>query len=104
MVKPVVEKSVKQSYPVSTAALQELGNCPDAYQQALDDFGINDLLSHLSNYSDADFSAALMNLEEQELESLATSSQQHRLGDCDWTLLCLCPTSVPLGNLLPHLA
>jgi hypothetical protein len=71
MVKPVVEKSVKQSYPVSTAALQELGNCPDAYQQALDDFGINDLLSHLSNYSDADFSAALMNLEEQELESLA---------------------------------
>lgn len=40
------------------------------YQQALDDFGITELLSHLSNYSDADFKAQLMNLEKQELESL----------------------------------
>ncbi len=41
------------------------------YQQALEDFGITELRSHLSNYLDADFDAALMNLEEQELESLA---------------------------------
>ena len=44
---------------------------PRTYQQALDDFGITELLSHLSNYSDADFKAQLMNLEEQEVESLA---------------------------------
>src|ERR671933_445628 len=42
------------------------------YQQALDDFGITELLSLLSQYSDADFNAQLMNLEKQELESLAT--------------------------------
>lgn len=44
---------------------------PQAYEQALDDFGITELRSHLSNYADADFNAALMNLEEQELETLA---------------------------------
>ncbi len=44
---------------------------PHIYQQALDDFGITELLSHLSNYSDTDFNAQLMNLEKQELESLA---------------------------------
>jgi hypothetical protein len=43
----------------------------DGYQQALDDFGIRELLSKLSTYSDADFDAGLMHLEEQELESLA---------------------------------
>jgi hypothetical protein len=43
----------------------------DSYQQALDDFGITQLLSRLSNYSDADFDATSMNLEQQELESLA---------------------------------
>jgi hypothetical protein len=46
-------------------------NRPPAYQQALDDFGITELLSHLSNYVDADFNAQLMNLEQEELESLA---------------------------------
>src|SRR4028118_1982741 len=43
----------------------------DSYQQALDDFGITQLLSRLSNYSDADFDATSMNLEQQEVESLA---------------------------------
>lgn len=41
------------------------------YQQALDDFGVTDLISHIRNYADEDFNAAVMNLEEQELESLA---------------------------------
>lgn len=41
------------------------------YQQALDDFGITDLLAHLSNYCDGDFNATWMNVEQQELESLA---------------------------------
>ena len=43
----------------------------NGYQQALSDFGITELLSHLSDYEDANFNAAWMNLEEQELESLA---------------------------------
>lgn len=55
MVKPVSEKSDR----------------PQVYQQALDDFGITKLMSHLSNYTDADFKAELMNLEKQELEKLA---------------------------------
>jgi hypothetical protein len=41
------------------------------YQRALDDFGITELLSCISNYVDEDFKAALMNLDEQEVESLA---------------------------------
>lgn len=42
-----------------------------AYQQALSDFGIEELLEKISNYSDADFDAAKMHLELSELELLA---------------------------------
>ncbi len=42
-----------------------------AYQQALSDFGIEDLLEKISNYSDDDFEAAKMHLELPELELLA---------------------------------
>lgn len=42
-----------------------------SYQEALDDFGITELLLHLSSYTDADFNASKMNLEPQELASLA---------------------------------
>ncbi|MEH1940786.1 MAG: hypothetical protein V7L01_11280 [Nostoc sp.] len=41
----------------------------DTYQQALDDFGITELLSRLSNFSDPDFDAAYL-VEKQELENL----------------------------------
>ena len=41
------------------------------YEQALSDFGITELMEKLSNFSDADFDASSMNLEQQELESLA---------------------------------
>lgn len=41
------------------------------YQQALSDFGITELMEKLSHFSDADFDASWMNLEQQELESLA---------------------------------
>jgi hypothetical protein len=58
-------------------AFSEQNIHPQTYQQALDDFGITKLLLHLSNYSDADFKAASMNLEEQELESLAALLIQH---------------------------
>lgn len=44
----------------------------DAYQQALSKFGIIKLMEKLSSLSDPDFDSQWMNLEQQELESLAT--------------------------------
>jgi hypothetical protein len=41
------------------------------YQQALDDFGITQLLSCIRNYSDADFDAQRLLLQEKEVKSLA---------------------------------
>jgi hypothetical protein len=41
------------------------------YQQALDDFGISQLLSCIRNYCDADFDAQRVQLQEKELKSLA---------------------------------
>jgi|GEM_PF-289322 len=58
-----------------------------AYQQALEDFGITQLLSYLQNYSDADFNAASVNLEEQELESLAAILIQHLLSNLKGKLI-----------------
>ncbi len=43
----------------------------DGYQQALDDFGITELLETLSNFKDADFDAHSLYLEPEELDSLA---------------------------------
>jgi len=43
----------------------------DIYQQALCDFGIADLLNQISNFSDVDFDAEWMHLEEREVETLA---------------------------------
>lgn len=60
---------------------------PLAYQQALEDFGITQLISYLQDYSDADFSAASMNLEEQELESLAALLVQHLLNNLKGKLI-----------------
>ena len=60
---------------------------PDAYQQALDDFGITQLLSYLQQYSDADFSAVVMNVEEQEIESLAAMLIQHLLSNLKGKLI-----------------
>lgn len=41
------------------------------YQQALNDFGITQLLSNIRDYSDADFDAASARMTQQELESVA---------------------------------
>lgn len=41
------------------------------YQQALDDFAINELLTRLKSYSDTDFDSTWVALEEQEAENLA---------------------------------
>lgn len=51
--------------------VSEKSDCSYAYQQALDDFGITQLLFQLSHYIDADFNAQLMHMEEQELDRLA---------------------------------
>jgi hypothetical protein len=41
------------------------------YQQALDDFGVTQLLSRIRNYSDDDFDAAGARMTKPELESFA---------------------------------
>lgn len=43
----------------------------EAYRQALDDFGITQLLSRIDNYRDGDFDAMRMALQKQEVESIA---------------------------------
>ncbi len=48
-----------------------------AYQQALSDFGLEELLENISNYSDENFDAGKMNLEAEEVEILATILIQH---------------------------
>jgi hypothetical protein len=52
--------------------LRYLTDSAPIYEQALSDFGITELMEKLSNFSDPDFDASWMNLEQQELESLAT--------------------------------
>ncbi|GET37316.1 hypothetical protein [Microseira wollei] len=52
--------------------VSDRGDRSDAYQQALDDFGITQLLSCISNYRDRDFDALRMSLKQQELEDIAT--------------------------------
>ncbi|MFB2836889.1 hypothetical protein, partial [Floridanema evergladense] len=44
---------------------------PYRYQQALDDFGISELLNKLNNHCDADFNSAWVHLEAAEAETLA---------------------------------
>ena len=43
----------------------------DAYRQALEDFGITQLLSRIDKYRDDDFDAMRMALQKQEVESIA---------------------------------
>ncbi len=60
---------VKPSYRTDSFCMYDKG-----YQQALDDFAINDLLSCLKKFSganDIDGDTAWMNLTESEIESLA---------------------------------
>ena len=45
--------------------------CRESYQQALDDFGISQLLERLSNFSDLDFDRQWLRVQERELSSLA---------------------------------
>ena len=45
---------------------------PPAYQQALSEFGVLQLLSRIGNYSDRDFDAQRMCLNAPEIKSIAT--------------------------------
>ena len=71
---------------------------PHTYQQALDDFGITELLSYLSNYSDADFDAAWMNLENQERHSLAAILVQQLTNSLKGKLIASCLNAIRQGG------
>ncbi|WP_242058483.1 hypothetical protein [Microcoleus sp. FACHB-SPT15] len=84
MVKPVSGKSVNKTASEEVRLAMQQGEEPLASatckgyrsqteQQVLETFCINQLLSHLSSYVDEDFDAALMNLNEHELDCLAAT-------------------------------
>jgi hypothetical protein len=58
-----------------------------AYQRALSNFCIEDLLKKISNYSDEDFEAGLMNIEPEEVETLAVLLIQHWSSNVNGKLL-----------------
>jgi len=68
------------------------------YQQALDDFGITQLLSYLTNYVDTDFNAQLMNLEEQELKSLAAILIQRLISNLNGKLIASYLNAIRYGD------
>ncbi len=69
-----------------------------AYQQALDDFCIEELLEKLSNYCDEDFDAAPMNLEPEELESLASILLMHFIKSINGKLISGYLNAIRHGN------
>jgi len=74
-----------------------------SYQQALSDFGIEDLLEKISNYSDEDFDAAKMHLELPELELLAEIFVQQLTNNLNGKLISGYLNAIRHGNseLLP---
>ncbi|MCC3444378.1 MAG: hypothetical protein JGK01_22295 [Microcoleus sp. PH2017_03_ELD_O_A] len=62
------------------------------YQQALDDFGISQLLSCIRSYSDADFDAQRVLLQEKEVKSLNTL---RKAGDSSkpWAIVRILPNA-----------
>jgi hypothetical protein len=57
------------------------------YQQALEDFGITELLETLSHFQDADFDAQQLHLEPEELDSIAALLIQQLTGNLDGKLI-----------------
>jgi hypothetical protein len=57
--------------PNNQPSSEYLAGSSCAYQQALDDFGITELLETLSHFQDADFDAQELHLEPEELDSIA---------------------------------
>ena len=68
---------VVTAYSEQSVADSESDQCqcdrPPAYQKALSDFGIADLIDKLSNFCDRESDARTMHLEQQELENLAAT-------------------------------
>lgn len=75
-----------------------------AYQQALSDFCIEELLEKISNYSDADFDAAQMNLEPELLETLASILLMHFIKSINGKLISGYLNAIRHGNseILPN--
>jgi hypothetical protein len=57
--------------PNNQPSSEYLAGSSCAYQQALDDFGITELLERLSHFQDTDFDAQQLHLEPEELDSIA---------------------------------
>jgi hypothetical protein len=57
--------------PNNQPSPEYLAGSQDAYHQALEDFGITELLEVLSNFKNADFDAQQLHLEPEELDSIA---------------------------------
>ena len=70
----------------------------DAYQQALAKFGISGLMKKLSSFSDPDFDAHWMNLEQQELESLATILIRQLTNNLKGKLIASCLNAIRHGD------
>jgi hypothetical protein len=69
----------------------------DTYQQALDDFGITQLLLRLSNFSHPDFDAAYL-VEKQELENLAVILIQRLTNSLDSNLIASYLSTIQQGK------
>lgn len=57
--------------PKNQPSSEYLAGSSTDYQQALEDFGITELLEKLSHFQDADFNAKELHLEPEELDSIA---------------------------------
>jgi len=69
-----------------------------SYQQALDDFGITELLSKLSKYSNAKSDRSFTQLEPQEIENLATILISHLIENIDSQLITNYLKAIRIGN------
>ncbi|HEY9675593.1 MAG TPA: hypothetical protein V6D11_29390 [Waterburya sp.] len=78
--------------------VREKRDASPAYQQALEDFGITQLLFELNHYTDTDFNAQLMHLEEQELEQLAAILIQRLTNALNGKLIASYLNAIRYGN------
>jgi hypothetical protein len=73
--------------PNNQPSSEYLTGSSHVYQQALEDFGITELLKVLSNFKDADFDAQQLHLEPEELDSLAAILINQLTGNLNGKLL-----------------
>lgn len=73
--------------PNNQPSSEYLAGSSCAYQQALEDFGITELLETLSHFQDADFDAQELHLEPEELDSIAALLIHQLTGSLNGKLL-----------------